>query len=365
MTMRGLATMERSRATADGPDSRDAPDARLSTSPTLARRAAGHAWGWLFTAPALVGLMVFLVVPIVVTLWVSTRNWTGLTPLDRSTPAGLGNYRDLVVDAGLTRTAFATAVRNNLYYVLGVVPAQTALAFVLAVAVNRPGLRARSWFRTAFYFPSITGSVAMALVFTFMFRSDGFVNWVLPGQGTNWLDNADGVVHGALGVVGVDAAPAALRDNSMMGLSLWEWLSGPSVAMVAVMALVVWQTTGTMMLIFLAGLQGIPTSVEDAAAVDGATRWQVFRHVTVPLMRPTIAFVVMLGLIFTWQVFDQIYVITKGGPRNTTTTPAYQMYFELFDNSAGGVAAAIAVLLFVVIIGFTVVQRRVSRGARW
>jgi len=145
-----------------------------------------------------------------------------------------------------------------------------------------------------------------------------------------------------------------------MGLSLWEWIAGPSVAMFAIMILVTWTTTGTMMLIFLAGLQSISPSVEEAATVDGASSLQRFRYVIVPMMRPTIYFVVTLGLIGTWQVFDQIYATNFGGPRKTTITPAFWIYFQSFRNSEAGLAAAIAILLFAIIMFFAFLQRRVN-----
>ena len=122
-----------------------------------------------------------------------------------------------------------------------------------------------------------------------------------------------------------------------MDLTLWEWISGPSVTMTAIMMLNIWTTIGTMMLIFLAGLQSVSPSLEEAAAVDGATGIQRFWRITVPLMRPVIFFVVTLGLIGTWQVFDQIFVISSGGPQKTTLTPAYLIYDSLFREFAGRV----------------------------
>ena len=146
-----------------------------------------------------------------------------------------------------------------------------------------------------------------------------------------------------------------------MGLELWDWLAGPSVALTAVMMLVTWTTAGTLMLIFLAGLQNISPSVEEAAIVDGAGPVQRFFRITIPLMRPTIFFVVTLGLIGTWQVFDQVYAGTAGGPRKTTVTPAYLIYTQAFTNSKAGLAGAIAVILFAIIMVFTLINRRVIR----
>ena len=146
-----------------------------------------------------------------------------------------------------------------------------------------------------------------------------------------------------------------------MSLSLWEWLSGPSVALTAIMAQVIWTTAGTFMLMFLAGLQDLPTEVEEAAMVDGANRWQRFRNVTVPHLRPTILLVITLGVIGTWQVFDQMYVMTQGGPAKTTLTPAFLSYTAAFRQQQWGQGAAMAFLLFLLIFVLTSLQRFVLR----
>jgi len=152
-----------------------------------------------------------------------------------------------------------------------------------------------------------------------------------------------------------------MDNTEVMSLSLWEWFSGPSVAMLGIMILVTWTTVGTFMLIFLAALQNIPVAVEEAAEIDGATWFQRFRLVIVPMMKPTIVFVVTLGLIGTWQVFDQIFAISFGGPQKTTMTPAFLTYFQTFQNGEASVGAAIAVLLFFIIMAFTIVQRWLMR----
>jgi len=321
--------------------------------------------GWLFASPALVGLALFFITPILLALWVSFRDWSGLTPIADSSPAGTANYQDLLTDSGVVRADFAKSLRNNLYYVLGVVPAQTLLAFVLAVVVNAKVLHGRAFFRTAFFFPSVTSSIAIAFIFVFLFSPSGVVNAVLstllPGKvETVWLDDADGLLHLALRWFGVDGPPDALRGE-FLDLSWWEWLSGPSVALTSIMVLATWTTTGTFMLMFLAGLQNIPEEVDEAASLDGATPVQRFWRVTVPMMRPTLFLVLTLGVIGTWQVFDQVYAMTSGGPQKTTLTPAYLVYREGFENSAMGRAAAVAFIVLVIILVFTGVQRLILR----
>lgn len=317
--------------------------------------------GLLFVSPALTGLLIFLFIPIGFAVWLSFRKWTGLTPPLQSEFIGLANYRELLTQPGVRRTDFFISIRNTLYYVLGVVPTQTAIAFVLAVIVNQKFLRGKGFFRTAYYFPSITSSIAVAMIFLTLFKTQGAINRLLPMGDIRWLNDASGVIHNLLELLGVREPPRALADTKFMGLSVWDWLSGPSVTMVAIMILNVWTTIGTMMLIFLAGLQNIPPEVEEAAAVDGATGVQRFFRITVPLMKPTIFFVVTLGLIGTWQVFDQIFVISFGGPQKTTLTPAFLVYLHTFQNARAGLAAAVSVLLFGIIMIFTLVNRRIMR----
>jgi multiple sugar transport system permease protein len=335
---------------------------RLATSEKVA--------GWVFVLPVLIGISTFLVVPIGMALVISFTDWNGLSPPGDAAFVGLDNYRQLMVEPGVARLDFATSLKNNLYYVIGVVPAQTAIAFTLAVIVNQKFLRGKGFFRTAYYFPSITSSIAISIVFVFLFQRSGAINQMistfLPDSEfrLNWLDNADGLVHNVLGAVGVDSPPGFLGDNTVMGLSLWQWLSGPSVTMFAIMMLATWTTIGTMMLIFLAGLQNIPPDIEEASRVDGTTALQRFRHVTIPMMKQPLFFVLTIGLIGTWQVFDQIFVISAGGPQKTTFTPAYLIYREGFQNFSMGRATAIAFLLFVLIITLTLIQRRILKPER-
>src|SRR6476660_5487952 len=322
--------------------------------------------GWLFVSPALLGLALFMVAPILLALWVSFRDWSGLGPLDTSTSVGAQNYHDLLVKSGVLQRDFAKSLRNNLYYVLGVVPTQTAIAFFLAVVVNPKVRKGRRFFRTAFYFPSVTSSIAVAFIFIFLFSPTGVVNAVLsallPGLvQTVWLDDADGLIHLLLKLVGVDHAPGALAHHQFIGLSWWDWLSGPSVALTAVMILATWTTVGTFMLMFLAGLQNIGEEIEEASLIDGASPRQRFFKITLPMMRPTLFLVLTLGLIGTWQVFDQVYAMTAGGPQKTTLTPAYMIYREGFENSSMGVASAVAFILFALIIVLTGLQRLALR----
>lgn len=325
--------------------------------------------GWLFISPVVLVIGLFVLVPILMAAWVSLSDWNGNgSPLSGSVEfVGARNYRTLLAEDGLARSDLMTSIRNNIYYVLLVVPLQTALALFLALVLNSKVLKAKSFFRTAYYFPTVTSSVAIAVVFLFLFGSSGTVNALLAVVGVNgpsWFANADGVLHlllGALHVVDTDAPPAALVDHGLLGQSWWDWLAGPSVAMCSIIVLVVWTTAGGFMLLFLAALQNIPTEIEEAAVVDGTSVLQRVRLVILPMLRPTLFLVLTLGLIGTWQVFDQIYVMSQGEPGKTTLTPAFLSYTTSFVGGKWGEGAAIAFILFAVIVVLTLLQRAVLR----
>lgn len=322
--------------------------------------------GWLFTLPVLIILGVFLLIPVLMALWVSFSDWSG-----RGSPfsgrvgfVGLQNYAAITTGDGLATRDFGIALRNNAWYVVLVVPLQTALSLFLAVLVNRAMLRGRGIFRTAFYFPSVTSTVAIVVLWLFLFSAAGPVNALLAWigiDGPNWFADPSGIVHNALAAVGVADGPDALTGSGFLGVSWWNWLAGPSVAMSALILMAVFTTSGTFMLLFLAALQNIGGDIDEAAMMDGANAWQRFWSVTLPQLRPTLFTVLTLGLIGCWQVFDQIYTGTQGGPGKTTVTPAYLSYSSAFLGQDWGQGAAIAFILFAIIVTLTVFQRWVLR----
>lgn len=341
----------------------------MSTTATARSRRSGPRghearYGWLFTLPAIVVVGVFLVVPIGLALWVSVSDWNGLgSPLGSTAQfVGADNYRAVLTEPGLAQKDFGTAMRNNVYYVLLVVPLQTALALFLAVQVNRRVLRGRGFFRTAFYFPSVTSSIAITVIFLFLFSASGVVNAVLGwfgGDGPTWMADPTGVLHSLLGLVGVDGAGSEAAGP--LGLTWWDWLSGPSVAMCVLITMAVFTTSGTFMLLFLAALQNIGAEIDEAALMDGAGPLRTFFSVTLPMLRPTLFTVLTLGLIGTWQVFDQIYLTGGGSPGKTLLTPAFLAYESSFTDLRWGQGAAIAFILFFIIVVLTLLQRAVLR----
>jgi multiple sugar transport system permease protein len=323
--------------------------------------------GWLFMTPALIIFTLFLIIPIIFAVYYSLTDWNGISPPSEANFIGLDNYENVLAGGGIRQADFFKALKNTTYFALGVVPVQTILSLLLAVVVNQRLLRFKDFFRTAFYFPSITSSVAISLIFLFLYQRSGLINRVLETitfgswERIAWMSDARGLIHILLENLGLTlrTGPEFL-SSQVLGLTVWDWISGPSIALAAIMIMNTWTTIGTMMIIFLAALQDIPGSLYEAASVDGATAWPTFRRITVPMLRPTIFFVVTLGLIGTYQVFDQVYVMSAGGPAKTTLTMAYMVYRNGFRNSEMGLGAAIAVLLFIIIFILTLIQRRIT-----
>ena len=330
--------------------------------PSGIRRGEGVA-GWLFILPVVLILGIFLFIPVLMALWVSFSDWNGNgSPFSPSVSfIGLQNYADVTTSGGLAERNFGLSLRNNAWYVVLVVPLQTALSLLLAVLVSRAVLRGRGFFRTSFYFPSVTSSVAITVLWLFLFSTTGVVNQIIAwfgGNGPNWFQDPRGIFHL---LSGNTPGPEILTQGKFLGVTWWEWTAGPSIAMFAFVLMAIFTTSGTFMLLFIAALQNLGGDITEAAMMDGANGWQRFWRITLPQLRPTIFTVVTLGLIGCWQVFDQIYTGTQGGPGKTTLTPAYLSYQASFQDQKWGNGAAIAFMLFVIIILFTLLQRWVLR----
>lgn len=280
---------------------------------------------WAFLAPAALPLAVFAFAPIGFAAWLALHRWSLLEPVRPF--VGFENFAALARDP-LTWIS----LRNTALYAL-YVPVTMVLALGVALALNRPGRWVR-WVRVAFFLPYIASVVAVTLVWQWLFNADfGLLNWVLGFAGIPPLD----------------------------------WLGNPRTALLAVMLVSVWVQVGYQMTVFLAGLQGIPQTYLDAARVDGATAWQRFRRVTLPLLRPVTLFVLVTGIIGSFQVFTFVYVLTEGGPLHATDVIVYRIYQTAWEFLQFGRASALALLLFALLAVITWTQfrllgRRVEHG---
>lgn len=279
------------------------------------------AWAVLFLAPSAIPLILFTLLPMVSSVGISMESWNLI-----SDPVfvGFANYAKL-----LTAPVTAEVFWHTVSYVLGYLPLVYVGGLALALALNAR-IPARSFFRAIYFLPVITSWVVVALV------------W-------KWLLNpANGIVNSVLGTLG---APQP------------GWWTDPSWAMASIVIASAWKDLGFVMVILLAGLQAIPEDLYEAARIDGAPAWRLFRHITLPLLTPSTFFVVVISLINGFQVFDQVYVMTRGGPQGATQVVVGQIYDLTFRYGRAGEAAALSWLLFAVILAVTIVQMRGQR--RW
>jgi multiple sugar transport system permease protein len=281
----------------------------------LSTHPRSPALAYALLAPSLFGVLAFLLLPILIVIWLSLYRWDLLGPLRY---VGLANWRSVLDDPGFGNSLIVTVA-----FVGIVVPAQTVLGLLAAsmLARNLPGT---GLFRTLYVLPWICAPLAIAVLW----------RWILAPT--------DGVVSTVLG-------------------HRIDWLSDPSFALPLVSAVVVWTNVGYVSLLFLAGLLAIPNDIHAAARTDGATAWQRFRRITLPMLRPTTFFVLVTGIVSTAQVFDTVYALTGGGPAGSTDLIAHRIYAEAFGSAAVGRASVMAVVLFVILIGVTIVQHRYFR----
>ena len=281
--------------------------------------------GWAFALPFVIVFALFLAVPIVASFFLSFTNF-GLADLRNpigTSFIGLENYARLAEDR-----KFLAALGNTAYFVLAGVPLTLGLALLVAIALNQGIVRFRTVFRVGYYLPVVTSIVAIAVVWRYLLHPDqGLINLLL-GQ-------------------------AGIRGPN--------WLADPILAMPSIIAMAVWRNLGFAMVIFLAGLQTIPTSLYEAARIDGAGRWAEFRHVTLPGLRPTILFVVVTSTIGYLQLFEEPFVMTGGGPLDRTLSIAMYTYQQGFRFFHQGYAAAISYVLFVIVAVVAIVQFRLLR----
>jgi multiple sugar transport system permease protein len=270
---------------------------------------------YLFILPSAFLIAAFLAFPVVYSLWLSLLNWDGMSP--HPSFVGLGNYERL-----LSSTEFWNSLIVTGYYTFGSVPLRMALALVLALLLNQR-VRGLGIYRTLYFTPVVTSGIAVSIVWLWIYDPTwGIANWVL----------------------------------GLIGIPPLEWLSSPREAMPALILMSIWKSVGFDVVIYLAGLQGIPESYYEAATVDGAGRWAMFRHITWPLLAPTTFFILVTGIIGASQVFDQVFVMTNGGPLRSTEVLVFLLYNYAFKFFEMGYASALAWVIFLIVLIFTILQ---------
>lgn len=280
-------------------------------------RTHSRATSWLLLSPWVVAFALFGLFPFLFSLGAS---FTDYSPIGLAAPrfVGVGNYSEAFHNAD-----FWQALANTGLFVIGTIPFTTAAALGMAMAVQ-PAFRGRTFFRVGFFLPSVVSIVVLSLVFKGLYAPDGSLN----------------------------AALTALH------LPAPAWLQDPRTALPAIMFMDVWSASGYYMIIFLAGLEAIPRDLYDAARLDGATGWAAFRFVTLPLLRPTLAFVLIVNTIRSLQIFAEVFIMTRGGPLGTTTTVVYHLYEQAFSRFRLGYASAIAWILFAISLVLALLQMR-------
>ncbi|WP_054950460.1 carbohydrate ABC transporter permease [Numidum massiliense] len=279
--------------------------------------------GYVFMSPTVFVLAMFIIGPLLYAVFLSFHK-VQLLGTTSYKFVGLDNFLRIADDQRAL-----IALWNTFKYVVIVVPIQTLLALVLAAILNA-GLKAQKFFRIVYFLPTLTSSAVLALIFMWMYNKNGLINHVLD----------------------------------LVGLPTYNWIGDPNVALTSIMIMNIWSTAPYFMVIYLAALQEIPDSIYEAADLDGANVIQKFWHITVPNLRPITSFVVIMGLIGTFQLFDQSYIFSggSGGPNNATLTVVLLIYQYAFKSlGTMGYAAALALLLAIVILIATLLQRKLSK----
>jgi multiple sugar transport system permease protein len=276
-------------------------------------------WGVLFALPAILGFIIFTVGPMLASFVLSLTDWTIGAPAKF---IGLDNYTRMATDDRFWKSLSVTS-----YYTLAAVPAVLVVGFLFAMLVNT-AKTGKSFWRTIYYLPTLVPAVASAVLWIWIFNPDsGLLNsllWAAGLDGSNWIYSEDTAVP------------------SLVLMHVWGF--------------------GNTMVIFLAGRQGVPASLYEAVALDGGGTWTKFRHVTLPFMTPTIFYNLVVGVIGTFQVFNQAYIMTKGGPNESTLFYIFYLYTKAFNDSEMGYASALAWVLFVIVLIVTVL---LFRNSRW
>lgn len=277
---------------------------------------------YIFVAPAVILLIAFLVVPMIYTVYFSGFKYQIMRP-DAMKFIGLENYQKLFSDKN-----FWLALKNTVYFTVIVVPCQCVLALALALLVSKK-FRGVAVFRTMYFAPQLTSMVVISVLWSVLYNANpntGLINSILVS----------------------------------LGMSPIKFLSDASTAMNSIIFMSAWQGAGYQMMIFLAGLQGIPRDQYEAASVDGATKFKQFLYITIPGQKGTIKYVIMITMIQAMKLFTQPYIMTQGGPKNSTKTLVYYIYTQGFQKGNFGYACSIAAVFFVIVVCMSMAMKKVT-----
>ena len=277
---------------------------------------------YIFVAPAVILLIAFLVVPMIYTVYFSGFKYQIMRP-DAMKFIGLENYQKLFSDKN-----FWLALKNTVYFTVIVVPCQCVLALALALLVSKK-FRGVAVFRTMYFAPQLTSMVVISVLWSVLYNANpntGLINSILVS----------------------------------LGMSPIKFLSDASTAMNSIIFMSAWQGAGYQMMIFLAGLQGIPRDQYEAASVDGATKFKQFLYITIPGLKGTIKYVIMITMIQAMKLFTQPYIMTQGGPKNSTKTLVYYIYTQGFQKGNFGYACSIAAVFFVIVVCMSMAMKKVT-----
>jgi multiple sugar transport system permease protein len=301
-----------------------------------------NAQAYLFLVPAIAFLGLFKILPALYAVYISLFRWDVIQGAFR----GLDNYGDILWANATRSQAFWQSLSTTVTYALITVPIEMSLALVVAYVLFQK-LRGRDIYRTIFYLPYVTSTVAAATVFFYVFHPQyGLVNTLLASigiSGLQWFQEPDGVFQ---------------MMGKAVGLAIPEWAAGPSLALIGVAIFSIWHFLGFQILIFLGGLGNIPVEYYEAAKLDGANQWQLFRRITLPLLSPQIFFVFTIATIGVLRAFNEIFILTNGGPLDTTRTVTLLVFKTFFQQGQIGLGSAMGVLLTLIILAFTLIQFR-------
>ncbi|MBI5034530.1 MAG: sugar ABC transporter permease [Chloroflexi bacterium] len=322
---------------ATGTATLDTASSRNLWSGKKMRRVREIGLGYLLLAPALIILIVFEFLPVFYGLYISMCNWK----LSCTQFIGADNFTRAFDDPDMWN-----ALTTTITYSAISVPLQLGLGLLIAYLLFQK-IRGKDWFRVLFFLPYITSTVASAAIWGYLYSPDrGLINTILKSlglPGLKWLGESKGIFY-------------IMAQNA--GVDIPSWLNGPSLALIALIIYTTWVFVGYDIAIFLAGMGNISPELYEAAKIDGASGWKLFRHITIPLLSPTTFFLLILTVIGTFKAFNHIYVMTRGGPGNATSTMGVFIFQQMYESQRYGYSAALSFILFAIILLLTILQNR-------